>query len=253
MLRVPRITLLLVLLVLSAGGRVRGDALAAGGEDPGGGDYVAPDALLEFGDYSDDRGPSDGNSVQERSSSFVSRSQFPYCRCGRGTNNNPYQLVLTKNVSLANGRSQFCFTLAPSQNCDALDPGQRPGMCCREVQRQLHKIHLEADPQCRGSIRGASVNNGSKAWLWEADTGPSAGLKLTGLALNSTQASATEVCFTLSPPCATINQLCHNEATCRACSARPAAKSAAAKSAAAESTAAKSAAAKSAAAQPSAA
>ncbi|KAG2451859.1 hypothetical protein HYH02_003635 [Chlamydomonas schloesseri] len=155
--------------------------------------------------------------VVENRDAFVSRSQFPYCRCGRGTYNNPYRLELSRVTQLSNGASsRACYRIVRARTCDGLDPSSRTGMCCSEVERQLHKLHVEADPRCRGSVRSVSLNGWSgKAWQWEDSLGPSAALKISNLGLNSTQAVATEVCFTLSGPCATIQDLCYNEPSCR--------------------------------------
>ncbi|GIL60787.1 hypothetical protein Vafri_15312, partial [Volvox africanus] len=119
---------------------------------------------------------------------IAARLSFQYGRCTRGTSNNPYRLVITSNVSEGVGASKVCFRLAVSRDCSDLDPTQRPGMCCRELVHHVHKIYIETDPLCKGSLLSSTMNGlPGRSWTWEAAAGPSAALKLSPANLNSTQ------------------------------------------------------------------
>ncbi|GIL60789.1 hypothetical protein Vafri_15311 [Volvox africanus] len=157
------------------------------------------------GDYS--------NLIDDPSSAYLSRAQFPYCRCNRGKSNNPYGLVFNYTRALRDGTMRSCFRVAQVRNCTGLVG--RAKACCESALIDFHKVELEADPKCVNSIRGVSINGRSgKAWQWVDDLGPSVLIKISNLDWTVSTAAGSEVCFTLGAPCSTISQLCYNEDSC---------------------------------------
>ncbi|KAG2451855.1 hypothetical protein HYH02_003631 [Chlamydomonas schloesseri] len=182
-------------------------ARASAGIDLSPEDYVNPD---------DDVHALDSTPVvKKRAGEILTRAQFPYCRCGRGYSNNPYDLVLSSRKQLKDGRSITCYKVAQVRTCDGLTPGSRAEGCCNAMLGDFHKIEFDADPACAGSVKGVSINGkAGKAWAWVTDLGPSALFKISNLQWNASTAVGSEICYTLGGTCPSMDQLCYNEGGC---------------------------------------
>ncbi|PNH00303.1 hypothetical protein TSOC_013883, partial [Tetrabaena socialis] len=195
--RPGRCTVLPALLLVAA-------VLAAGGQEYDNPDYVNPEEAAS-------------SLERTRAADIITREQFPYCRCGRGISNNPYNLVLSSTRTLNDGSTRACYKVAEARKCSSLTANSRARACCNAVVGDLHKIEVEADLGCKGSVRGVSVNGkAGKSFEWVAGAGdPSAAVKVTSLKLNATSAVGSTICYTLGSPCASLEQLCLNRPSCR--------------------------------------
>ncbi|GIL88721.1 hypothetical protein Vretimale_17295 [Volvox reticuliferus] len=84
----------------------------------------------------------DYSNVVEDPSAYLSRAQFPYCRCNRGKSNNPYGLVFNYTRALRDGTMRSCFRVAQVRNCTNLIG--RAKACCESTLMDFHKLELEA-------------------------------------------------------------------------------------------------------------